>query len=266
MKGLILYFSLTGNTKLSMEYLSKKITDVEFDLYDIKNDKMPNMEKYDFYGFATFADHMGPPKYMRDFVDNMPNLSGKYAFVVNTFGGMSGPTLNKMKDMAEVTGLNVISGHSLHMPQNYPPMLKRKMTSENAPSDKELSKFNSFINDLSEQLSKIQNNESFKSKKVKGEVLSMNITLPDDYTKKEMGLQVVNEDKCIECGKCESVCPYDAIERNGKPTFDHDKCLGCWACYNHCPKKAIETEAFKGELFYSKPSNLLKEKFEVINA
>lgn len=77
----------------------------------------------------------------------------------------------------------------------------------------------------------------------------MKFSLADDYTKKEMGFQTVNVDKCIECGKCERVCPYDAIERDGKPTFDHDKCLGCWACYNHCPKKAIETETFKGKLF-----------------
>ena len=94
MKKLVAYFSLTGNTKLSMQYLSNKITDVEIDLYDIKNDETPNLEEYDFYGFASFADHMGPPKYMRDYVSKMPNMSGKYAFVVNTFGGMSGPTLS----------------------------------------------------------------------------------------------------------------------------------------------------------------------------
>jgi len=35
MKGIICYYSGSGNTKLAMEYLTRKITNTDFELYDI---------------------------------------------------------------------------------------------------------------------------------------------------------------------------------------------------------------------------------------
>ncbi len=31
------------------------------------------------------------------------------------------------------------------------------------------------------------------------------------------GKSVIDQDKCIKCGKCKSVCPYDAIAKKGAP-------------------------------------------------
>ncbi|MDK2879719.1 MAG: hypothetical protein PWR06_2435, partial [Thermoanaerobacteraceae bacterium] len=41
----------------------------------------------------------------------------------------------------------------------------------------------------------------------------------------------INENKCIRCGKCETVCRFDAIKDfKVNPTF----CEGCGVCYNIC--------------------------------
>lgn len=260
MKGLILYFTLTGNTKQVIVNLNKRVRTVDFELNDIMNEARPNFEDYDVIGFATFTDHLEPPKFMRDYVDSMPMLDGKYAFVLNTYGSLNGPTLKKMKKMVESKGLKVLSGHSLHTPQNYPPMIKRGVTSTNAPSKKELDNYHVFLEFLEKQLLDIKSGNGVNLMRVKGEILSLPINLSDDYTKKEMGMQTVNEEKCISCGKCSRVCPYKAVGMDKYPTFDHKKCLGCWACYNHCPKKAIETKDFKGDIFYNGPSELFKSK------
>jgi NAD-dependent dihydropyrimidine dehydrogenase PreA subunit len=45
-------------------------------------------------------------------------------------------------------------------------------------------------------------------------------------------------DKCIECRKCERLCPVGAIDISTK-SFDTKKCIGCAACLNTCPKNAI---------------------------
>jgi MinD superfamily P-loop ATPase len=47
----------------------------------------------------------------------------------------------------------------------------------------------------------------------------------------------INENKCARCGKCETVCRFDAIKDfKVNPTF----CEGCAVCCNICPHKAVD--------------------------
>jgi len=72
------------------------------------------------------------------------------------------------------------------------------------------------------------------------------------------GKAVIDDDKCIECGKCYNRCPYDAVsdvrrpcvkvcsvdaikvDENKKALIDHDECIECGACVFYCPFGAIE--------------------------
>ena len=61
---------------------------------------------------------------------------------------------------------------------------------------------------------------------------------------------VVNEDKCIYCGKCEPECRFDAISDVNK--INPIKCEGCAVCEIVCPVDAIEmVESMAGDLFIS---------------
>ena len=69
---------------------------------------------------------------------------------------------------------------------------------------------------------------------------------------------VIDKEKCVECGRCLSVCPYSAIVKRDRPcisackakaiqinsstqkaTIDRDKCINCGACVYQCPFGAI---------------------------
>ncbi|KYH34306.1 electron transport complex subunit RsxB [Clostridium tepidiprofundi DSM 19306] len=50
---------------------------------------------------------------------------------------------------------------------------------------------------------------------------------------------VVNQELCIKCGKCDTVCKYDAIK---KGVITEYKCEGCGACTYVCPTNAIKLE------------------------
>ncbi|WP_252230693.1 ATP-binding protein [Clostridium sp. ZBS15] len=50
---------------------------------------------------------------------------------------------------------------------------------------------------------------------------------------------IINETLCIKCGKCESVCKFDAIKDFNINAF---LCEGCGACTLVCPQKAINLE------------------------
>lgn len=48
-------------------------------------------------------------------------------------------------------------------------------------------------------------------------------------------------DDCTMCGKCESVCPSEAIKKgNPKYHIDPDACVECGQCEAECPVGAIK--------------------------
>jgi ferredoxin len=51
---------------------------------------------------------------------------------------------------------------------------------------------------------------------------------------------VYKEDSCMGCGKCEQICPADAIRRrDGKITINYERCIRCYCCQEMCPQDAI---------------------------
>ncbi len=51
---------------------------------------------------------------------------------------------------------------------------------------------------------------------------------------------MVDQEKCISCGACQSVCPVGAISLDsGKAQIDTEKCIKCGSCQNICPVGAI---------------------------
>jgi len=264
MKGIIFYYSNSGNTKLAVEYLKSKIKNVEFELFNIVKNNPPNLLDYDIVGFSAWADFGGASQLFCSFVEKLEKQNNKIAFVFNTCGMLPGKTLPHMKRLVESKGFDVIAGYSLHTPESYPPLRKRGINFNNAPKEKELKNFDEFISKLSSIFEAIKENKPFEKIEIKVNPLMNLFKLPSRMSaKKDFGIQKVNEELCKECGVCANGCPYEAITLNPKPVFNHEKCMGCWFCYNHCTPKAIFTEKFKGDFQYPKPIEVLQEKLRV---
>jgi len=78
------------------------------------------------------------------------------------------------------------------------------------------------------------------------------------------GKSHIDKDKCIKCGKCKAICPYDAIakkvrpcaaacgvkaissDERGRAQIDDEKCVKCGQCMAACPFGAI---ADKSQIF-----------------
>jgi len=56
------------------------------------------------------------------------------------------------------------------------------------------------------------------------------------------GRIIINDDKCIDCGACISLCPTEALFSNlyARLEFSYNKCIGCLLCLDSCPRHAIE--------------------------
>ena len=91
------------------------------------------------------------------------------------------------------------------------------------------------------------------------------------------GKSIVDQDKCIRCGKCVEACPYHAIvklerpcaaacgmdaigsDEHGRARIDYSKCVSCGQCLVSCPFGAIVD---KGQIFQL--IHAMKKGYQVI--
>lgn len=91
-----------------------------------------------------------------------------------------------------------------------------------------------------------------------------NEVCPRDAIRMINGKSVIDQEKCIKCGKCKAICPYDAIshqvrpcaaacgvnaikdDEKGRAVIDNDLCVSCGQCMVNCPFGAI---ADKSQIF-----------------
>ena len=65
---------------------------------------------------------------------------------------------------------------------------------------------------------------------------------------------VIDQDLCIQCGRCEEVCRFEAVEHNEDGSFiiNGSVCEGCLSCVHQCPVDVIDvTERISGEWYRS---------------
>jgi len=254
MKIVIFYYSSTGNTRLVCQCLARRIKDVEFDLIDIAGGNKVCVDDYDVIGLVAPTFHLDVPPLMEHFIQQLPLQSNKPAFVLNTYGAMSGRTLKNLAKLATIRGFNVIAGHSVLTPENYPPFILKGWGNENAPNDEEMEKFEQFIAQLNERLTAIRSGQTVVPAKIKnGFFNSLLRPAYEAKSKKKMGELLLDESACTACGICADGCPYRAVTLNSKPVFNTARCRGCWTCFNHCPEQAIYTAKIRGEGHYPQP-------------
>ncbi|MDG6224904.1 MAG: EFR1 family ferrodoxin [Candidatus Thermoplasmatota archaeon] len=258
----LLYTSTTMNTKLACEHLTRRIPQVEFELFDMRDLTGFDPQRYTFVGFASYVDHQAPPLSFMEALSGLGDAGGKEAFVLLTYAALQGTALLRMADAVRGRGYRVIHGHALPMPENYPPQRKRGMKLDENPKDVEMDRFRQFIREIGDLI---------VTRELKGEVRPRKISvgLVNSLFRKGvrkdgakgMGKKIVDGDLCTRCGACERNCPYGAIRMEDGPIFDEDRCHSCFSCYNHCHVGAITSEKVRtSDHRYSGPSEELKKR------
>ena len=248
MKGLICYYSGSGNTKLACQYLVKHIEGIEFDFFDITRGGVPDFEPFAVVGFATFTDFFGPPHLLYTFVGSLPHQQGKPAFALNTYGNITAGTLGALVRIVKAKGFQVIAGHSLHLPENYPPMVASGNGNEQAPDEKELAAFDDFIAGLNHLLGNLLDGKSLADHKLRIGLVNKLLPAPPRWlSRKMMRGKSVDESLCIECGVCEKRCPYGAIKLAPKPVLTRASATPAGPVTTTVPNKP-STPAGIGEL------------------
>jgi Uncharacterized Fe-S center protein len=243
MKGILYYFSGTGNTKWVADRFKDefRLNNIDLQLVNIESLEEINIRGCDFLiiGSSVYAEIQ--PKIVDDFLNRLPKTKKNIkAIVYSTQGAKSSAATSVMVKVIESKGFRVIIQSSMKMPNNYYFSVGK---SSNVNEQKEM------LRDAEKKVKTLTNcfleNKELKESaffariflgKVSGRTfrrvlpkLSRNITATED---------------CTKCGLCLRNCPKNNITfENGHAIF-HSKCMLCLRCIHICPKNAIR---YKGK-------------------
>lgn len=252
MKGIINYFSTTGNTKRMVEYFTYQIESVDFTLMDMKKLIMPDFTNYDVIGFAFPVEFFGIPRFVLNWIRHIPKQTTlRNTFLLLSFSNIPGTALIQARNELKNKLLKVIAGYALHMPDNYPISRMKGFTANQAPNQAEKNRFHLFIRIFNDLMDSIQEGHEILEASFRLSLVNYFMNIPDpNAAKRSMGFKYLDRQKCTKCAVCEKVCPSKAIHLNPYPEFNEVQCLGCWACYHHCPTQAIYTNKIRNKGHY----------------
>jgi ferredoxin/flavodoxin len=242
MKVILYVFSGTGNT-LNVASLYKKYLHADVTVYRVsqKSSAAPSPEGYDLVGIGYPIHAFYAPEPIVNFVKSLPPVAYRRTFIFKSSGeGLhvnDGSSRKILKILAK-KGYDVVGERHIVMPYN---MIYRH-SDEMA---KQMWIYAKALVDLhSRQL------ESFKRERVH---LSTPLTflapligvIEQKFAHIHGPMFKVDPKKCINCGKCVSVCPQNNITvEDGKYKFGKS-CVLCMGCSFGCPKSAINVGIFK---------------------
>ncbi len=235
MKGIIVYFSLTGSTKKVAQAIQKGINPLfeSCDLVKLKDADSGSLQHYDLIGIGS-AVWGGPPKHLEWFIDSLPDLSGKYLFAFCTHGATGGrffPILLKLlkKKRPEVIGIRDWYGTV------FLPMMPKPYFTEGHPDDIDLAEAQAFGKEMAELRLRI---------KTEGPAAVPPLPkLPPipRRTRLKRPRPVYDAKKCVypACTLCMDHCPVNGIDLKVSPIVFGRDCHTCHFCEMICPEGAI---------------------------
>ena len=229
---MIFYFSGTGNSHYAAAKIAAGTGDTAYDIAEVINGRFPTNGKRDVTGFVFPVYYSGLPEIVKRFAsDSSTQLNlGVYVFSVITCGA-SAAAADKL--LAKALGVNIDYSASLVMPDNYVVMYNP------APEDEAIETLQAASGEIDRICNAVNERKIVVRNSVKDSIATA-VMYPAYNICRRTG-RFYADDKCTGCGKCERLCPENAIKlKDGKPEWVKKKCQHCVACINSCPVDAIQ--------------------------
>lgn len=232
------YFSGTGNTKFCVNYFVNGL-DKSAKCYSIENKNAASeiaKDKVIVFGYPIYYSNL--PKIVKDFIcNNLEIWNGKKVYIITTMGLFSGDGAGVSARLLKKFGAEIIGGLHLKMPDCIGDVkaLKRSLD-----KNRELVCRSKMIMDKAAI--------SYKSGKPTQNGLNTINHLAGLFcqrlyfsgkTKNYTDKLKIDVQKCIGCGKCQTLCPMNNISIKDRRATAGSSCTMCYRCISNCPKKAI---------------------------
>jgi len=252
MKSIVIYYSMTGNTKIIATAIQQGIGP-DCSLVSLENVDIHSLFNYELIGIGAPAVGYREPPIVTEFMKKLPRLKGRYAFTFCTHGTCPCGFIVEMVTALRKKGLKV-TGWNDWYGGAFMPYIARPYYTDGHPDGIDLTEAKQFGKEILERTIKISKGElrliprlprkdqydKLYGTKPLPEELPKDLSIPlSDWERLK---PAVDQGKCISCGKCVDHCPLQAISMNGGIKISHQSCGPChvWFCEQVCPTGAIE--------------------------
>lgn len=252
MRSIIIYHSWTGNTKQIASAIHSGIKEIfdECDIIPMKDVDTKKLTDYDLIGIGSFVQTFQEPAPVTDFVNSMPDLTGKYGFTFCTHGTCAGSYIERMVTGLRGKGLTVIGWNDWYG-SGFIPLMPKPYYTDGHPDEIDLKEAKEFGKEIAQRSKMIAGGENSlipglpdreEYDKLYG--APMDLGSRDDMADMVKLKPVHNADKCLypKCTKCMDNCPTKSIDLSESPKINYNTCGPCmvWLCEQLCPTGAME--------------------------
>jgi len=247
-KGLVVYYSATGNTKKVARAIHKGMAEiVEADLASVKEISPQQVGSYDLVGIGSPIWFFRETANVRLFMYQLPSLTGKLGFVFCTHGTAPLGIFHSMVPLLRRKGLTIIGWGDwygsvyqvLHAPKPY--------FTDGHPDEIDLAEAEAFGRNIAERALRIAAGET--------ELMPQLPSGPDcelPFRPHPIGepfpgaspKRAIDPETCQypDCTVCEDICPAHCIQLMDNPPTFGSECYNCSLCNRLCPTGAIKLE------------------------
>jgi flavodoxin/NAD-dependent dihydropyrimidine dehydrogenase PreA subunit len=246
---LIVYGSSRGTTQQIAEAIIEGLAKQGAEASAIRFDRLAlapgRIDKADVIGVGSPTYFLRPPRYMVDFLNELPALAGKPAFVFCTAGmDRPGETLERLHAGLEARGAKLVGSRWFRSSMSYWPHVKRGLGNPaGLPDEQQLARARAWGEDLAhaEQLSEVVPVPCSRATRWKARLIGNARFRRTFFPGVELHVP-----PCTGYGQCLSRCSFEGLLRidDGEiPVFDRSLCIQCLECVSSCPRGAITTDS-----------------------
>jgi Pyruvate/2-oxoacid:ferredoxin oxidoreductase delta subunit/flavodoxin len=254
---ILFLFSGTGNSLNAALRIQENIGNCKI----LSIPRVFEKEKFDYeaarIGFIFPVHFQDAPHIVKELLKHIKIIGDPYIFALATSGGETGKTFRTINKLLDNQNRKLHSEFSLVLPSNSIVMEDR--TSTPVEIDRLIKNSEVTINEIIKIITKNEIEKFISTKAAFRDrfgCLMGKIFLYRIFSDRRFK---VDNEKCIQCGTCISVCPMNNIEIvDDKVTWNHN-CECCLACIHWCPRNAIEHMKTHGIPRYHHPNIRVKQ-------
>lgn len=267
MKGIVIYHSITGNTKKIAQaiYAGMRQTGEACSIAKIKDITLQDLSSYDLIGLGSPVMYFRELHNVTNFIESMRNVEGKHSFAFCTHGTIPGGYFARTVPAMTQRGLTVI-GWNDWFGNVYFPCIPKPYFTDGHPDDIDLEEAEEFGRAMMERSRRIHKGETqliptlprgkeydemynplMAQRQSENKVPDLKQLEENKERQKKftntLSLEFkVNKQKCHypKCTMCVDNCPMNAIDFSISPPMFNKDCDRCFLCEMACPWGAIE--------------------------
>ena len=254
MKGVLYYFSGTGNTKWAADKLQEVFEryGLQLDLKSIEEDKRADIKGYSFLVIGTPVYAEIEPRLVEDFVSTVPASETQTRCIVySTQGASKCSAVKRISSELAKKGYDIAGEAMIEMPNNFHFYFGKE------PSDNKMGRVMIGAERKLRMLARDFSSGREHKTKTFALRLSIGAFAGKAFRKSipKLSQNLTASSDCIKCRLCLMNCPKGNITFEGGRAIIHSNCILCLRCIHLCPENAIR---YKGKRIHQTQKDMIK--------